>query len=97
MPTEELKRKAYGFIFLKVNLGKENEVTSKLLTFSEVKEVHELTGEKDLLVVVELEHDILAVLSTTKRIADFVKDKISLINNVTDTDTIIPIRTIVKT
>jgi len=71
-------------------------VTNRLFSFPEVKEVHELTGEKDLLVVVEMEHDLLAVLTPAKRIADFVVEKISLVNHVVSTETIIPVRTIVR-
>lgn len=96
MPTEELKRKVHAYIFLEIDLGKENDVTYQLFKFPEVKEVHEITGEKDLMVVLEVEHDILAALSPTRRIADFVRDKVSLINHIKNTETIIPVRTIIR-
>jgi len=94
MSTEELKTKVCGFIFLKVDLGKEKEIIGRLFRFPEVKEVHEITGLNDLLVVVEFEHDVLAILNPSQRIADFVTEKIRKIHYIKDTETIIPTRTI---
>ena len=94
MPVEELKKTARAFVFLEVALGKEQKVMEELLEFSEVKEVHEITGEKDVLAVVEIERDI--VVPGAQKIADFVTDKIGKIHGIRETQTIIPTMSKIK-
>jgi len=88
MSAREMKRKARAFVLLSVELGKEEEVMEKLLKIGEVKEVHIITGEKDLIVVLETEREI--VVPSSKKITDLISRRIASINGVQDTETIIP-------
>jgi len=94
MCPKETLRKARAFVLLTVDLGKEKEVMEKLLKFDEVKEAHIITGEKDLIVVLETESEI--ILPSWKKISDFVINKIGKIDGVKDTETIIPTRSKIK-
>ena len=88
MSAREMKRKARAFVLLSVALGKEEEVLEKLLKIGEVKEVHIITGEKDLIVVLETEREL--VVPSSKKITDLISRRIASINGVQDTETIIP-------
>ena len=87
MSAREMKRKARAFVLLSVELGKEEEVMEKLLKIGEVKEVHIITGEKDLIVVLETEREL--VVPSSKKITDLISRRIASINGVQDTETII--------
>jgi DNA-binding Lrp family transcriptional regulator len=95
MPAEEMKRNERAFIMIEVEPGREDEIMRQLLKFEEVKEAHEITGEKDILVVLEIEKDIVA--PGLEKIANFVTHKVSKINGVRDTETIIPTASWIKT
>lgn len=95
MSIEEMKRNERSFVLINVEAGKEERVMNELLRFNEVKEVHEITGEKDILVVLETKRDMVAPGS--ERIANFVTHKIARIHGVTETDTIIPTASKIKT
>jgi len=88
MSVQEMKRKARAFVLIETDPGKEKEVMEKLLEFDEVKEVHIYSGEMDLIAVLETEREI--IVPSSKKIADFVIDKIQSIAQVQDTETIIP-------
>ncbi len=98
MPIEDLDRKVRFFVRLKVDLGKEQKVTEELFNFPEVKEVHETIGEKDLLVVVEWEHDVIATLKPAQTIVrDFITKKLAKVHHIKDTETIVPTRSRIRT
>jgi len=88
MSAREMKRKARAFVLLSVELGKEEEVMEKLLKIGEVKEVHIITGENDLIVVLETEREL--VVPSSKKITDLISRRIASINGVQDTETMIP-------
>ena len=88
MSAKEMKRKARAFVLIETDPGKEKEVMEKLLKFDEVKEVHLYAGEMDLIAVLEIEREI--VVPSSKRITDFVIDKIQSIGEIQDTETLIP-------
>ena len=54
-----------AFVLIKTDPGREREVADKLNKLPEVKEVHIITGEWDILAVVETEREL--VLPTDKR------------------------------
>jgi len=58
------------------------------LKFDEVKEVHIYSGEMDLIAVLETEREV--VVPSSKKVADFVIDKIQSIPEIQDTETMIP-------
>jgi DNA-binding Lrp family transcriptional regulator len=94
MKVKEMSRKARAFVLLAVDLGKEEKVMEKLLKFDEVKEAHVIPGEKDLMIVLETEREIIVPNST--RISDFVTNKIARIPGVLDTETILPTKSKIK-
>jgi DNA-binding Lrp family transcriptional regulator len=78
-----------SFVFLNVKIKKLKDVIDELIDFEEVKEVHVITGEKDLLVVIETQ-DRLPM--QTEDIINVVINKIGRLKGVEKTDTIIPTR-----
>lgn len=88
MSAKEMKRKARAFVLIETEPGKEKEVMEKLLEFDEVKEVHIYSGEMDLIAVLETEREI--IVPSSKKITDFVIDKVQSIAEIQDTETIIP-------
>ena len=88
MSAKEMKRKARAFVLIETDPGEEKKVLEKLLKFDEVKEVHLYAGEMDLIAVLETEREI--VVPSSKKITDFVIDKIQSIGQIQDTETIIP-------
>lgn len=88
MSAKEMKRKARAFVLIETEPGKEKEVMEKLLKFNEVKEVHIYSGEMDLIAVLETEREM--IVPSSKKIADFVIDKVQSIAEIQDTETIIP-------
>jgi DNA-binding Lrp family transcriptional regulator len=77
-----------SFVFVKVKSGHEQEVADKLITFDEVKEVHIIPGEWDILAIVATEREIVA--PSDEKVFSLVMNKIGKIKNVKDTNTIIP-------
>lgn len=86
--AKEMKRKARAFVLIETKPGEEKEVLEELLQFDEVKEVHIYAGEMDLIAVLETEREI--IVPSSKKITDFVIDKIQSIKGIQDTETLIP-------
>ena len=90
MPTEMKSLRA--FTYLKVRGGNLDRIRELLLTLPQVKEMHFLTGDWDIFVVLEFPDE-----GTKKRqILDFVTEKIRGIPEVLDTSTIVPEYTMTK-
>jgi DNA-binding Lrp family transcriptional regulator len=77
-----------AFVLIKTDPGREREVAEKLNKLAEVKEVHLIAGEWDILAVVETEREI--VLPTDEKVLELVMDKITTIPYLQDTNTMIP-------
>ena len=77
-----------AFVLIKTEPGREREVADKLAKLSDVKEVHIITGEWDILAVIETEREI--VLPTDEKVLELVMDKITTLPYLRDTNTIIP-------
>jgi DNA-binding Lrp family transcriptional regulator len=75
-----------AFSYLKVRGGDLDKIKRLLETLVEVKELHFLTGDWDILVVLDFE----PTTANKRRVLDFVTDKIRGIPEVIDTSTIIP-------
>jgi DNA-binding Lrp family transcriptional regulator len=75
-----------AFSYLKVRGGDLDKIKRLLETLREVKELHFLTGDWDILVVLEFEPSA----ANKRRVLDFVTDQIRGIPEVIDTSTIIP-------
>ena len=75
-----------AFSYLKVRGGDLDKIKRLLETLSEVKELHFLTGDWDILVVL----DFQPTTANKRRVLDFVTERIRGIPEVIDTSTIIP-------
>jgi len=75
-----------AFSYLKVRGGDLDKIRRLLETLTEVKELHFLTGDWDILVVL----DFAPTTANKRRVLDFVTEKIRGIPEVIDTSTIIP-------
>jgi DNA-binding Lrp family transcriptional regulator len=90
MPTE--LKSVRAITYLKVRGGDLDRIRSLLETLPEVKELHFLTGDWDILVVL----DFLPGDSNKRRVLDFVTDRIRGIPEVLDTSTVVPEYSITK-
>ncbi len=78
-----------GFVCTKVRAGRERQVMQDLFKITEVSEVHMVTGNYDLLTVLEVRKTLFPP-RYPEVITDIVVDKIRKINGVEDTQTFIP-------
>ncbi|HTS33799.1 MAG TPA: Lrp/AsnC ligand binding domain-containing protein [Thermoplasmata archaeon] len=90
MPTELKSVRAMSY--LKVRGGDLDRIRTLLETLPEVKELHFLTGDWDILVVLEFPPSD----SNKRRVLDFVTDRIRGIPEVLDTSTIVPEYSVTK-
>ncbi|TLY03665.1 MAG: Lrp/AsnC family transcriptional regulator [Thaumarchaeota archaeon] len=81
------QRKQKAFVLLKVEPGHERDVMNNLMELDEVREVHIIPGEWDIIAVVEAEKGI--VVSSDERVYDIVLDKIEKTKHVQDTNTMV--------
>ncbi len=82
-----MSRYQKAFILLKVAPGHEKKVMDDLLKLSEVKEVHIVPGQWDLIAIVEIEKE--AVVPSDQKVYSVVMDRIGKIKHVQDTDTLV--------
>ena len=82
-----MSRYQKAFVLLKVDPGYEKDVVDDLMKVDEVKEVHIVPGEWDLLVVVESEKEV--VLPSDEKVYALVLDKIEKTKHVRDTLTMV--------
>ena len=75
-----------AFSYLKVRGGDLDRIRRLLETLPEVKELHFLTGDWDILVVLDFETGT----SMKRRVLDFVTDRIRGIPEILDTSTVVP-------
>lgn len=88
------ERRAYAFVFIDAKLGKSQTVMNQLMKYNEVVESHLLLGKSDVLAVLEFERGIVPPVS--ERVARIVTEEIANISDITDTETLCPIKSIVK-
>lgn len=84
MPSELHSVRA--FTYLKVRGGDLDRIRNLLETLGEVKELHFLTGDWDILIVL----DFPAPAASKRRVLDFVTERIRGIPEVLDTSTVVP-------
>ena len=90
MPTELKGVRALSY--LKVKGGDLDRIRRMLEGLSEVKELHFLTGDWDILVVL----DFPATVTNKRRVLDFVTERIRGIPEVLDTSTLVPEYSVTK-
>jgi len=91
MGAKVMKGKYRAFVLIDVSPGKERKIAEKLLKYNEIVEVHLITGEYDILAVLEFELYGKQVFTSFQETASkFVLDKIRRLGFVQNTNTIIP-------
>ncbi|MFQ5836665.1 MAG: Lrp/AsnC ligand binding domain-containing protein [Candidatus Bathyarchaeia archaeon] len=97
MSAHEMRGSKRAFVFVDVAPGKEKAVLEKLLKYDEVIEAHVITGQYDLLAVLEIELRGHGIFASVQKIAtNFVVEKIRKLRDVRDTNTIIPSFSVTK-
>jgi DNA-binding Lrp family transcriptional regulator/uncharacterized ParB-like nuclease family protein len=84
----EMKRGITAFILMSVQARREFKIMEKLFELDEVKEVHSVHGDADILVKVVLTRDLLT--SDAEIISQFVHEKVRQLPGVNSTNTLIP-------
>lgn len=82
-----MPRTQKAFILLKVDPGTEKQVVDELLEINEVKVVHVIPGEWDLVAEVEAEKEI--VVPSDQKVYNVVMDKIGKLRHIQDTNTLV--------
>jgi DNA-binding Lrp family transcriptional regulator len=76
-----------AFVLVKVQPGKEKRVMDDLLKLDDVKEVHIVPGEWDLLAVLEIEREF--VVPSDQKVYSLVMEGIGKIKHIQDTNTMV--------
>lgn len=76
-----------AFSYIKVRASEIDRVQSALLNFDEVKETHLITGDWDMLAILEFQ---TTGGRNKKRVLDFIVEKVSNLPGVEDTSTVVP-------
>ncbi len=84
----EMKRNITAFVLMNVAAKKENRVIEKLFALEEVKEVHSVHGDVDILVKIFLTRDLVS--SDAEIIGNFVQNQVRQIPGIISTQTLIP-------
>jgi len=93
-PKDRMKRHVRAFIYLSTSLGKESQVADALWQMEEVKEVHIIPGQHDIVAVVDVPRHFLE--PDPQSIYWFMLDRIKGIPDIVNTDTLIPILSMSK-
>lgn len=97
MENVELRdMRTVGRVFLLINVatGKEDTIAGKLLKLKEIREVHIVPGNYDLLAVIEVERGLIETVPD--KVVRVVKGKIRKMSGVSHTVTLIPLTSKVK-
>jgi DNA-binding Lrp family transcriptional regulator/uncharacterized ParB-like nuclease family protein len=84
----EMRRGITAFILMNVQAKKEYKVVDKIYELDEVREVHSVHGDVDILIKIFLSRDLLS--SDAEIISQFVHEKIRQLPGVISTKTLIP-------
>lgn len=84
----EMRRGITAFILMNVQAKKEFKVVDKIFELEEVREVHSVHGDVDILIKIYLSRDLLS--SDAEIISQFVHEKIRQLPGVISTKTLIP-------
>lgn len=76
-----------AFVLIKVAPGKEEEVVDSLMKIAEVREVHIVPGNWDILAVVSAQKEI--VVPSDEKVYRLVLQKIAKIKHIQDTNTMV--------
>ncbi len=90
----EMLREITAFILLTISASKDYKVVDKLFELDEVKEIHSVHGNVDIIAKVVLQRNLVA--SDAETIGEFVQTKVRRINGINSTQTLIPGRSKTK-
>ena len=90
----EMQREITAFVLMNVSAKKEHHIMEKLYALHEVREIHSVHGDVDILVKAILTRDLLS--SDAEIIGQFVSDRIRQIPGVISTQTLIPASSKIK-
>ena len=76
-----------AFVLLRVSPGHEEDVVDSLMKIQDVREVHIVPGEWDILAVISSQMEV--VVPSDEKVYKLVLDKISKIRHVQDTNTMV--------
>jgi len=94
--VEELKGSYKVFVMVDTYPGQDERVLEQLLKLKEVLEVHFISGEYDLLAVVEASLHGKTIFTTVQEISQLIVQRIRKIDGVRDTNTLMPFRSLIK-
>jgi len=84
----EMLREITAFILINITARKEDRIVEKLFAIDEIKELHSVHGNVDILVKAVIQRDILS--SDAETIGQFVQNKVRQISGIVTTQTLIP-------
>ncbi|MCK4984193.1 MAG: ParB N-terminal domain-containing protein, partial [Desulfobacterales bacterium] len=84
----EMLREIIAFVLINASAKKEVRLVDKLIKLEEVKEVHSVHGNVDIIAKIVLRRDLVS--SDAETIGDFVHNKIRQLSGVISTQTLIP-------
>lgn len=84
----EMKHWISAFVLVSVRAGKDYRVMERLFEMSEIREVHAIHGEFDILAKIVMERDLLS--SDSEIIGQIIHEKVRRIQDVEKTQTLIP-------
>jgi len=90
----DLRDSARAFLLITTGTGKEDAVSEHLFRFEEVRELHLVPGDWDMIAVLEVPKSL--VKPPSEYVTEFVKNKVRRIAGVTHTVTLIPAESQVK-
>lgn len=93
-PFPEMKQVTIAFIMVSVKPELEKDIVETLYDYEEVKELHYVPADFDVIVKIVLERDLLS--SESEVVRQFVQGKVRRIPGVTWTQTIIPLSSKIK-
>jgi DNA-binding Lrp family transcriptional regulator len=84
----EMKREITAFVLMNVSAKREYKIIDKLYELEEVREIHSVHGEFDVIAKIVLTRDLLA--SDAETIGQFVHTQVRQVPGVVSTQTLIP-------
>jgi DNA-binding Lrp family transcriptional regulator len=96
MDIHEMKDVHRIFVFVDTEMGQDLETMKRILSLEQVRDVHLVSGQYDLLVVLELSVHGTAIFTSIQELAQTAVLKIRKIEGVRDTSTIVPFLSLTK-
>jgi len=84
----EMQRGITAFVFMNVKASKDLRIVEKLFAFEEVREIHSVHGDIDIIAKIQLKRDLLT--PDSEIISYFVQEKIRRVPGIISTQTLIP-------